>query len=294
MQRLIFIGLFVFTVEVNAQSETNQVSEHNQKIGEWVYYHPNGKIEKVCFFQPTQRFMTATEAFINNVPFREGNVIYEEVKLWEDHYEYTGDWEFYRIKHTSFNPYRSYYCYSIDKSIAIDYKPQIFTNQVGNISQVSIAFENLTAHEQLVSISSTLKVLDLVDSTYVLQAHEKRQILFSLTHLPGISTDYFKVDADGSMVSFPISWKSYHFSSTMVNSDIDTLHLTRKSVFYRTGDEAFLRIYDPERKIIHMSYSLAKSWHEFDFHMLKNGYYHFCFIDHKNNHKRWIVVKLEG
>ena len=294
MKLLNAISLLLVTMSSFGQTEINQLTEKGQKIGEWVDFLENGKIDKVTYYEPTTRILTKEEAFSRGLAAYKDSTIYYEVYLWKEKYEYTVNWDLKRILRTENSKVRPAYYYGPNKEIAIDSKSldYFFTGRVDSIQSIEIKLTNTSQNTILLKPQFNSNNIISTSKEFVLPANESSIFELNLTFEANSNSYNVMLKNDSIDIEFSLKTFGYHVDSKDVEIG-RPLSLGKSFTYHRTGTEALLKLFDADKKKELQTFSVAKEWTSVDLSKIKSGRYFLCIVDYKLKREVFCEVNIE-
>lgn len=291
MKVLIFFLIVIFVKFGFAQEQYNQLTQHQQKTGKWIYYHPNGLIDKICFYEPVSRKLTPQEAFNLNLPSRNSQLQHFEELLWTEFYEYTDNWVFYRTRIQTKGTYTYTYCYNIDRDFELINKIPVLVYRINSKVLLFFELENNQNKPIVLTISTPSENLRFQEKQFVIGANQSSKVFFELEVEPNDKNYHIDINSENTKTSLILNTRGYHFSSHDVVEN-RVLKLQRNMIFYRHGNETLLRIFDKRKRKLLKEISLAQLYVELDLSEFKKGAYQLCFMDFTSKREYWLIGEL--
>jgi hypothetical protein len=294
MKALILSIMLVCVAQSRAQEQFNQLTSHQQKTGKWIYFYPNGLIDKICFYEPVSRKLSAQEAFNMDLPSRNSNsqIQHYEELLWTEFYEYTDNWQFYRTRIRNTGTYTYTFCYNIDRDFELINKIPVLVHRINSKALLFLELENNLSKPIVLNFSTQSENIRFQEKQFVLGAGQSTKIYFEVEVEPNDRDYQIDISTDNTKTSIVLNARGFHFSSLDV-VDNGVLNLQRNMIFYRHGNETLLRIFDKRKRKLIKEISLAQLFVELDLSELKNGRYHLCFVDFASNKQYWMTGELK-
>jgi len=274
------------------QESYNKMTENGQKTGQWIELYPNGKVYLIEYYVPVSRKLKATELFFHKIPQNKDSTIYYEVLKWTEKYEYNDDWSLKRIKRIDNIHEKVIYFYGVNKEITLSNYEFNFTGKVGDKHTIEIELINNTDTVIFLKpkVSSTNFIIHNPD--FYIPARENKTFSFELLTEPDKNSYTITMQNDSITIDFYIAAFGYHLSSKEIEKG-EKVIIKNNFVYYRTGNEALLKIYDFEKKNELKTISLAKEKTIVYLSNIENGNYFFCIINYSSQTRNYCEVKIE-
>lgn len=274
------------------QESFNKKTEKGQKTGKWIDLHDNGKVYLIKYYVPVSRKLEVKELFFHKTPLNKDSTIYYEVLTWTEKYEYNNDWSLKRIKRTdNVNGIVNYF-YGINKEISLNDYEFNFTGKVANKQNIEIELTNNT--DSVINLMPKLSSTNIAQHSteFSIPARESKTFSFELLIEPENNSYVVTMQNDSISIDFYVTTFGYHISSKEIENG-EKLIVKNNFVYYRTGNEALLKIYDSEKKNELKTISLAKEKTIVDLSNIENGNYYLCMINYSSQTRSYCEVKIE-
>ncbi len=264
------------------QEISHQKTKNGKKTGKWFEYNENGSIREVRCRETEYVLIGSFEAvvfkgFIGQVDtVRNADTLYYGEKLlWTEEYQYASNNELRRIIKSQFGEQDPIFLYGPNKEIAIRKDEFSFSNRVSTIEVVTMAIHNVS--ESLVKLTVAFESENFSTDQYrlFLPPQKDTSFTFQLSIQPNVN--HYTVTLKNDSISVGISVKTFGYN--IESNDVapeNQLTVKNGFVYWRSGDEALLRLYDKEQQSILRTFSLAHETFTFDLKGIKPGDYMLC------------------
>lgn len=290
MLRLFSILACFITGAVLGQPDTNQVNTDTMMFGKQVDYHDNGEIKEVRHYSPYERELSKEEAFFYAQSDLEPEVIHSQL-LHTDRYFYDENWKLKRIERTD-RANEVNYLYGPNQEISLKATNFYFINRVGNSQILSLEMRNNSGQAVALHMEFDSDNFSAENKEVVLQADTVTMVGFGFTFKPDNNQYLVTLKNQDIRVEYVVRTFAFHISSQDIR-DKNELTLKRKFIYYRTGNEALLKIYDSDKERELKTVSLAKHQTQIDLKKLKAGRYWFCVVDFSSKAYPCCKVQIE-
>lgn len=291
MKQLTTILFLLMVLSVNGQRNINQTNEFGQKTGKWVTYHKDGRIDEVHFYRPSIKKLSKEEAFFRALPPDKDSTILNEELLWIEHYEYHTNEVLKRIKRIE-DSKKTMYFYGSNREITVeplfDYD---FIGKVNDSETVSIELTNnsqqtITLHP--ISDAKNLAVL----KEFVLLPEQASIFTFKYTFEPHHNYGKLVLKNDSLEIEFSVRGFGYHLETKDIEEG-KPLTIPHRFVYFRTGDETLIRLYDKNQKEVLKTIPIHNPKSDIDLSKFGEGTYWICSVDYSADLNICCEIRIE-
>ncbi len=260
----LFVSLFAL-----AQPKINQVNEEGYKIGKWVTYHTNGKVLEENYYKPSFKSGDRASTFVLGLPPKD-TIIYYDGLLRTDQYLYNDDWELIRVKRKEGT--KVSFLYGPNKALGLSYDHFSSFGRVGTLHTMPIDLVNYS--DQPLTLSLTFSAANLKSKEKQLIIPPNDMIVFevALTLEPGEQNYQISISNETIQADIQVQAFGHHLASWEVKEGV-MLSLQKEFVYYRSGNEALLQVYNNKREKVLKTISLSKERTHVNLGNLKPGIY---------------------
>jgi len=291
MKTLYTIVTLLISFSAYSQTNINRKTDQGQKTGEWREFHNNGKTNEVLYFVPAKRKMNKAEAFFQGIANYQDTIIYYENLEWREKYEYNENWELKRIVRidTSQTPV---YIYGPNREVSITKDGFYHIDKVGNTQITSVEITNNTGKAIILTSVFNANNIKTEKEKTLFPANKSSTFTFETVLEPDDNGYVVSLKNDSMIIDLSLRTFGYHIESTDIEKE-KKLTIEKNFVYYRTGNEALLKLYDKDKKNVLKTVSLAKQKTTIDLNELKAGNYWLCTQDFSTNSQNCCVVKIQ-
>ena len=293
MRTLTTILILLLSLNIQGQEEVNQKTENGQKTGKWVEFYDNGKIKEVKHFKPVRRKLELQEIFMLGIRNNQDTIIYKysEVLQSMDTYEYDDSWEFKRIKRYEASN-EVVYLYGVNRDVGLRHSNYNLIGRVNSTKVISIILTNNTDKTIILTPELSSKNLITDKQEFVLPSKQSSTFIVTLTIEPNDNGYKLWLKNKDLLIEVSIQTYGYHIESKDIEKE-QLLTVQKSFVYYRTGNEALLKLYDKDKKEEIKTISLAKERTIVDFKGIKSGVYWLSIVNFSLAKQTFCKVKIE-
>lgn len=287
MKILTTISILFITFFAIGQTEINQKTDYGQKTGKWIEFYENGRINKILYYKPVERKLSKEEAFMNGV--QDSILYYEELK-WTEEYEYQDDWKLKRVKRIEASQ-KPFYLYGANKEVKLQLSDFYLIERVNDTISVSVELTNNT--NQIISFEPEISSSNITIDSLKFELNSKRSstFTFKITIEPYENNYVLFLKSDSIVIDFTLQTFGYHIDSYDIEKE-QILTATKSFIYYRTGSEALLRLYDIKKENILETFSLAHQRTIVDLHRTKPGQYWLSIVDFSTDKQVFCKIRI--
>ncbi len=280
------------------QDFNNKKTERGQKTGKWIEYNENGNVKQVSFYEPNFQIRNPESVFflawddqadtIQNAD----TIYYGEKLLWTEKYEYDANDQLSRIIKLTWDQ-DLIFLYGPGKEIAINKDQFSFNERVSDIKIVTMTIRNESDRVLTLTPEFETNNFSTKQDQLVLPPRKETAFTFQLSIQP--NDNQYTVTLKNDSISIDLSVATFGYNLESRNFSVeDELSVKNSFIYWRTGDEALLRLYDNEKKNILKTFSLAHERSIFDLTGVQPGDYMLCKRDFSTDQQACCKLKVEN
>ncbi|MEM9052365.1 MAG: hypothetical protein AAGC47_09970 [Bacteroidota bacterium] len=297
MRTISIILPLLTTIQVFGQETLNQLTSKGQKTGKWVEHHENGTISQICFYEPSfslrnhEEFVYETWEGESYTVHYVDTASYGENLLWRDKHEYNSQNEFVRAVRFIYGE-EPVYLYGPNQEIGITSDEFNIHDRVSKTEIITVEISNRS--EELLTLTTKFEGdnLSTKQKSLALPPKESSTFTFQIAVDEGANNYIVTLHNDSISVDIKLSTRGYHIKSSDLSSE-NQFSVSNEFTYWRSGNEALLRIYDSDQEKLLQTFSLAHEETEIDFTGINPGNYILCKKDFSQNQETCCKLTIE-
>ena len=266
-------------------------TELGQKTGEWVERDAEGRVTTVVFYEPNTYKLPPDELLFHGFPSDLDTTFYGEKAVWAERYHYTNGGFLHRVDGHHYATDSLYTLYGPHRELSVVNPFHHATGVVGTQHKEALMLTNHSDQPLELKVLAEDCFRSELPKTITIPPKTTQRYYMTLTLEPGDRKTNIRVHGDSLRVQLPVMAFGYHLRSEDAQQG-NTIELKQRALYYRTGTEALLHVYDKRKKELVKTQSLAhhKTWLQLE--ELEPGRYWLCVEDFSNSSKTWCKATL--
>ncbi len=286
MKTLIIILTLIFSSHIYGQEQINLLTKKGQKTGKWIEYNDNGTINEVNFYEPN--FSTKNhEVFVydtwkggTDTVHSADTTHYGESLLWTEYYEYGFDEHLKRIVKYARGE-GPVFLYGPNKEIGIIKDEFSINNRVAEREEIILEIQNESDYPIELSPIFRADNLSANQDQLVISPKSESTFIFKILIEQGEQNYIVTLKNDSISIGIFVKTTGYHLQSDDLFME-NQFSASDELIYWRSGNEALLRLYDKKQEKILKTFSVAKERVVVDLKGLNPGNYLLCKRDFGN------------
>jgi hypothetical protein len=248
-------------------------------------YYYNGPVKSITYYTIKEiSVKDKATAFALGLKFPYDSVATYKSSLYEDYFEYDSGWNVVRIKriHSAQPPI---FIYGRHHSIGLFTTKLYTTYRTRDTNTIEVPILNLTNRDLSIQVETASPTILNSYLPCIVHAADTSQCSIQIVQPNGFETLNFALVADDARIEIEVTLFGYDVES----SDFDQskpIHANTTNdalIYYRTGNEALLELYDSTGENLIKTFSLAREKTSLDFSDIQPGTYQLRTINFKSN-----------
>jgi hypothetical protein len=199
---------------------------------------------------------------------------YSEIVLWTEVYEYDANDQLKRVIKFSGSQDPMFF-YGPNKEIAIKEDLFSFNERISDTARVAMTIRNESESVLKLSTEFDAENFSTEQNTMVLPPQKEKSFAFQLIIQPQINEYTVTLRNDSISMDITVKTIGYNVESNDVSQE-NQISVDGSFVYWRSGNEALVRIYDKEQANVMRTFSLAQEITTVDLKGIKPGDYMLC------------------
>ena len=244
-------------------------------------YADNGFIESIRYYQLQNRIAKSkTEAFA--LGLNPGDTLVYQRVFHEDFFIYTNHWDLICIKRIKPNS-QPLFIFGSEESVGVFSTTYHLTSRANSNVSINIPLVSLTNHNISLELDNSSKKIFQLNSPFLLTARDTAVCTIQNSPSAGYKEQNLVLLVEGVPVVLRIKSFGYNLTSTDFGISYSIQTANDTLVYYRSGKEALLELYDEAGSTLIQTFSLALEKTDVDISGIMNGRYQLRTVNFKTN-----------